>query len=80
MNKRVSYDAITCLEASFHWKMELHVVRVLAGLFIIVNSRPGSVLGILWKLKKYLLSNKAKGLRCKKSYERKTFLEQEGRK
>lgn len=80
MERIVNYDAITFLEASFHWKLELPEVRILTSLFTIINSRPGSVSDRLWILKKYLLSNKVRGPRYKKNNERKIFLEQEGRK
>lgn len=80
MGRRVSYDTIMCLEASFHWRLESHEVRNLAGLFTITNSRPGSVLGIVCILTKYVLSSEVRGPRCKRNYERNAFLEPEGRK
>lgn len=73
--RRVRYDAINYLEASFHSKLQFHKVRILASLFTMTNSRPGSVLEILWICKKYLLNSKVGHPRYEKNYERKIFLE-----
>lgn len=73
-----SYDVMTCLEASFHWELGLQKVKAFGSLVTITNSWPGSVIGTLEILKKYLLSNKVSGPRCKKNYERKHIFRARG--